>query len=122
MIALNRRILGAAFWLAVAVTLTFALLPHPPSVIPDASDKVQHALAFGVLSLLATGYYGLDRAVLIFISLAGLGGMIEVLQSIPALHRDAEWLDWATDCAAVLATLIACRVAAWVSSLAGDGP
>lgn len=87
----------------------------------DAGDKVQHVLAFGVLSLLAAGYYGLDRARLIFIILAALGGLIEVLQMIPALHRDAEWLDWAADCAAVLATLVVCRTAAWVYSRADDG-
>ena len=71
---MNRRTLGAAFWFAVAVTLTFALLPHPPSVMTNAGDKTQHMLAFAVLSLLAAGYYGLGRARLIFISLAGLGG------------------------------------------------
>lgn len=118
---MNRTILGSAFWLAAAVTLTFALLPHPPSVMGDAGDKVQHVLAFGVLSLLAAGYYGLDRARLIFISLAALGGLIEVLQMIPALHRDAEWLDWAADCAAVLTTLVACRATAWIYSRAGGG-
>lgn len=79
-------------------------------------------LAFGVLTLLASGYYGLGRTLLIFISLAGLGGLIEVLQMIPALHRDAEWLDWAADCATVLATLVVCRVAAWIYNLADDGP
>ena len=118
---MNRRTLGVAFWLAVAVTLTFALLPHPP-VMPNANDKVQHVLAFAVLSLLASGYYGLGRARLIFISLAGLGGLIEVLQMIPALQRDAEWLDWAADCAAILVTLAVCRVAAWIYNLTGDQP
>lgn len=118
---MNRKILGVAFWLAVAVTLTFALLPHPPSVAANAGDKVQHVLAFAVLSLLAVGYYGLGRAHLIFISLAGLGGLIEALQSIPALQRDAEWLDWAADCGAVLVTLAACRVGVWIASLADDG-
>ncbi len=121
MIALNRRTLGVALLLAVAVTLTFALLPHPP-VMPNANDKVQHVLAFAVLSLLASGYCGLGRARLIFISLAGLGGLIEVLQMIPALQRDAQWLDWAADCAAILVTLAVCRVAVWIYNLAGDRP
>lgn len=118
---MNRITLGAAFWLAVAVTLTFALLPHPPSVLAYAGDKAQHALAFGVLGLLAAGYFGLGRARLIFLCLAGLGGLIEALQSIPALQRDAEWLDWAVDCGAVLATLAVCRAGVWISSLADDG-
>lgn len=118
---MNRATLGVAFWLAVAVTVTFALLPHPP-VMPNANDKVQHVFAFAVLSLLASGYYGLGRAPLIFISLAGLGGLIEVLQMIPALQRDAEWLDWAADCAAILVTLAFCRVADWIYNLAGDRP
>lgn len=87
----------------------------------NADDKVQHVLAFAVLSLLAAGYFGLGRARLIFLCLAGLGGLIEALQSIPALQRDAEWLDWAVDCGAVLATLAACRAGVWISSLADDG-
>jgi len=31
-----------------------------------------------------------------------MGGMIEILQGLSG-YRDAEWLDWAADCAGVLA-------------------
>ena len=39
-------------------------------------------------------------------AMALLGGLIEVLQMLPALHRDAEVLDWVADCAASLAALV----------------
>lgn len=38
--------------------------------------------------------------------LAALGSVIEVLQMIPVLHRDAELGDWIADCVASLAVLL----------------
>ena len=39
--------------------------------------------------------------------LSFLGAMIEVTQSIPALHRDCDIMDWVIDTAAILVTLVA---------------
>jgi VanZ family protein len=83
-----------------------ALLPEPPTPLPfEAGDKVQHMLAFAVLSVLAAAFPR-GRLLELFAAMALLGGLIEVLQMIPALHRDAEVLDWAADCAASLAALV----------------
>jgi len=117
-----RRALGAALALAVIVTLVFALLPQPPSVLAEAGDKVRHMLAFAVLTLLAVGYFGVGHFARIFLALATFGGMIEVMQLAPSLQRSAEWFDWAADCCAVLSALLLCRVGALVAHLAGEGP
>ncbi|MGE3746065.1 MAG: hypothetical protein AB7G25_10240, partial [Sphingomonadaceae bacterium] len=37
--------------------------------------------------------------------LSFVGALIEVLQSIPALHRDCQIMDWVADTAAILITL-----------------
>ncbi|MCX7285126.1 MAG: teicoplanin resistance protein VanZ [Novosphingobium sp.] len=69
-------------------------------------DKVQHMLAFFTLTLLAgVGWprLGLVRAAL-WLSLVGAG--IEVVQAIPALHRDSDWRDWVADSLAIIAALV----------------
>ena len=103
-----------AFWLALAVTIVMALLPKPPALPMQATDKVQHMAAFAALtSLAALGFSGL-RLRVIFVWMAALGLAIEVLQMIPMLHRNAEASDWLADCAATAATLLLCRVVRWL--------
>ena len=82
-----------------------ALLPRPPSLPIEPGDKVQHMIAFFTLgSLAAAGWR--DRGLLaLFVRLAAFGAAIELFQAIPALHRDAEILDWAADMLATAAAL-----------------
>lgn len=90
------------FWAALAFTVVLATLPKPPEIIA-APDKVQHALAFFVLTALhklAYREFGFWKRVIV---MAILGGAIEVAQMVPAFHRDAEWMDWVADVAATLA-------------------
>lgn len=94
------------FWTALAFTVVMATMPQPPEVIV-APDKVQHALAFFVLTALhklAYREFGFWKRV---IAMAILGGAIEVAQMVPAFHRDAEWMDWAADVAAALVASLA---------------
>ena len=91
----------AVFWAALAFTVVMATLPHHPS-LATSSDKVNHVIAFFVLTALhklAYRDFGFWRRLLV---MAALGGLIELVQMVPALHRDAEWLDWAADVAAAL--------------------
>ena len=102
------------FWLALAVTIVMALLPNPPALPRQATDKVQHIAAFAALTFLAAlGFPGL-RLRVIFVVMAALGLAIEVLQMIPTLHRDAQASDWLADCAATAATLLLCGVLRWL--------
>ena len=102
------------FWLALAVTLVMALLPNPPALPRQATDKVQHVAAFAALTFLAAlGFQGL-RLRVIFVRMAALGLAIEVLQMIPILHRDAQAADWLADCAATAATLLLCVTLRWL--------
>ena len=82
-----------------------ALLPKPPEIPGEPGDKIQHMMAFFTLGTLAAAGWR-DRALLnLFGWLAGFGAAIEVFQMIPALHRDAELLDWIADMAAAALAL-----------------
>lgn len=109
-----QTMLRLAFWLALAVTLVMALLPNPPAM--RATDKVQHMAAFAALTFLAALGFPSLRLRVIFVCMAALGLAIEVLQMIPALHRDAQAADWLADCAATAATLLLCGALRWLLS------
>jgi hypothetical protein len=93
-----------AFWLCLAGAVTLALLPHPPD-LPELSDKAQHMLAFGTLALL--GAFAFPRFPRLHLAerLSFLGALVEVLQAIPALHRDCDIRDWIADTIAIVAVL-----------------
>ena len=74
-----------------------ALLPHPPEIPGEPGDKVQHMTAFFTLGALAAAGWRDRRLLVLFASLAGFGAAIEIFQAIPALHRDAQFLDWLAD-------------------------
>jgi VanZ family protein len=101
-----RRLLPYAFWSAMLFGFVMATLPKPPTLPGQPSDKVQHILAFLVLAALASLAYPRARPVTIGLGLAAYGALIEFTQMIPALHRDAELLDWVADVVAASFVLI----------------
>jgi hypothetical protein len=108
------RALAVLFWLALVVTLVMALLPRPPVAALGLNDKLQHMAAFAVLSLLAWLAFPRQRLRVLFLALAAIGGLIEILQMIPALHRDADVKDWIADCIAIAAVLGFCGSLRWI--------
>ena len=101
-----RRLLPLAFWSASLFAFVMAVLPKPPNLPGDPSDKVQHILAFTVLAALASAAYPRAHMLRIGLGLSAFGALIELVQSIPALHRDAELIDWVADTAAAFIVLI----------------
>ncbi|SEI97494.1 hypothetical protein SAMN05428950_101734 [Sphingomonas sp. OV641] len=88
-----------------AFVVTMALLPHPPKV-PIEGDKYQHMLAFGTLTILSVTAYPQGSLFRIGERLAFLGAMIEVVQSIPALNRTCDIMDWVADTAVIVTVLM----------------
>ena len=103
------------FWYWVPVGLYagaifyFSAQSHPEDQLPSflfkqISDKVLHAVAYGILSLLcdlafrrAAGPAAARQAVVLAIVTASLYGITdEVHQSFVPL-RDSSWLDWLAD-------------------------
>lgn len=117
--ARHRGKLILLFWLAVGFTLIMALLPKPPVLPGEPTDKIQHILAFitlTILSLIAAPWWrGVQRILL----LSSFGALIELLQAIPSLHRSSDSADWLADTVAVVITFgIATLLHRW---LVGEG-
>ena len=99
--------LRIAFLCALAFALFMALVPKPPHLpIDELGDKFEHSLAFLILTLLAAISYPSMPLPRVGERLSFLGAMIEVTQSIPALHRDCDILDWVVDTTVILVTLV----------------
>jgi hypothetical protein len=101
------------FWVAITITLAGAFAP--PSTVEQLVpwDKAGHFLAFYALTGLAVMGFPGRHVVLIAISLCAFGGLIEILQSMPFVHRDAEWGDWFADTAAIAAVLGPMMLVRW---------
>jgi hypothetical protein len=99
--------LRVAFLCALALALVMALVPKPPHLpIDELGDKFEHSLAFLTLTLLGAISYPKMPLPRVGERLSFLGAMIEVTQSIPALHRDCDIMDWVADTAMILVTLV----------------
>lgn len=100
-----------AFWLALIFAVVMALLPKPPEFAADKlGDKFHHILAFATLTALAIPAFPQVSQLRIAERLSFLGALIEVFQSIPAIHRDCDFKDWIADTLAILAVLTVVRV------------
>lgn len=104
----------AAFWLTVAAVFVAAVIPeqdHPPDLF--GWDKANHFAAFYVLSVLAAGAFPRRSLLVLGAAMSGFGALIELVQALPFVHRDADVLDWATDTVAVLAALCPVLLIRW---------
>lgn len=116
MLRTQRRIMAAAslarltFWSAIIFTLVMASLPKVPQLPGQPSDKVQHIVAFMVLTALATLAYPKARLTVLGMGLCCFGALIEFIQLIPWLHRDASLADWAVNTGATILILSIARM------------
>jgi len=108
------RLFRVAFWSAAAIALVAASLPQPPQLPGDPSDKVQHIVAFVCLAALGARAYPAVSALRLALGLSLFGALIEVVQLIPALHRDSDVLDWEADTLAAVTVLVAIHAWRWI--------
>jgi len=101
--------LRGLFWAVAIFAFVMAVLPHPPRLPGEPSDKIQHVVAFATLTLLGSFAYTATGPRKLLARLSLFGAVIEIVQMIPALHRDADVMDWAADTIAVLAVLALLR-------------
>jgi VanZ family protein len=97
------------FWVAGCFAFVMAILPHPPEVPGHPNDKVEHIVAFATLALLGSLAYPRALFVKLLVGLSLFGAFIEVVQAIPALHRDSDVVDWVADTVAVVVVLLLMR-------------
>jgi len=94
------------FWAAAAFTLVMAVVPQPPDLPGQPSDKVQHMIAFATLAALAGRAFAGASPAWILLGLSLFGAAIEAIQSIPALYRDSDPRDWIADTVAAAFVLL----------------
>ena len=107
---MNPRRWRLLFWGACVYALVMALLPHPPRLPGDPSDKIQHIIAFAVLAALGRLAYRQASVLLLLAGLSLFGAAIELLQTIPGLNRHGDPLDWLADTASAALILLAIRL------------
>ena len=91
------------FCVALLFAVTMATLPHPPRLFSDAmGDKLNHMMAFATLTALASVGWPTAPRWRVAERLSFLGALIEVVQALPALHRDCDIRDWIADTLAIL--------------------
>ena len=98
-----------------------AIIPHPPQLPGEPSDKIQHIMAFLVLG----GWRPSPtpcQALLLGVGLSLFGALIELVQYIPALHRDSDPVDWIADTIAAAVVLLMHRPAASQAQGGRRGP
>jgi VanZ family protein len=97
------------FWAAACFAFVMAVLPQPPEVPGEPNDKVQHIAAFATLAMLGSFAYPATALARLLAGLSLFGAFIEVVQAIPALHRDSDVVDWIADTLAVAVVLLIVR-------------
>jgi VanZ family protein len=104
------------FWVALIIAVVMAVLPEPPTLAIDSlGDKFEHMFAFSTLAALAAFGFPAANRWCIAERLSFLGALIEVTQSIPALHRDCDIRDWMADTVSiVLVTAIMGLLLPWL--------
>ena len=109
-----QRILICIFFGTLLFTLMMAWLPHPPMVPGNPNDKIQHMAAFAALTALGAFAFPTFPLLRLGERLSFLGAIIEVVQNLPALHRDCDIRDWLADTIAILIVLAFISIArAW---------
>jgi len=106
----DSRPLRFLFWAAASFAFVMAVVPDPPHIPGEPNDKVQHVVAFASLALLGSWAYTATKPLKLLAWLSLFGGVIEIVQAIPMLHRDSDVLDWIADSVAVAVMLLLVRV------------
>ena len=94
------------FWVSLIGAVTMAVLPDAPHLPFEFGDKIQHMLAFAALTFGASFAWPEAPRMRILERLSFVGALIEVVQSIPQLHRDCDIRDWIADTAAIAVMLL----------------
>jgi len=94
----------ALWWMAIAATIAVCLVRLPPMALPDNSDKVEHFLAYFILSGSAVQLFRQGRPLLwVGLGLVMMGIGIEFAQGALTRDRMADPMDALANTVGVLA-------------------
>lgn len=96
-------------WLAIVAALIVCLLPPQYVEVPNANDKMEHALGYVLLTLWFCGIYPRSQYWKIAVGYLIFGAVIEMLQSWMHLGRNGDINDMVADAAGIaVGVLLGC--------------
>ena len=104
--AFHRSAFWLGLWIAGWVLCVILSLIHAPSLATDVpeGDKVEHLLAYGLLSAWAVWIFASRRAQLVAaLALVGLGVAMEFAQGYLTTYRSMDWRDALADSVGIAA-------------------
>lgn len=90
---LARRLAGWASLLVASVIAILSILPGENLPEVHLSDKVEHAIAYGLLSACICFWLGRRRIVAGVLLTVGFGAVLEIVQALAGTGRTASLLD-----------------------------
>ncbi len=97
------RVAQSVFWGTLLFTFVCAEVPADHALQLFPWDKAEHFTAFYVLSTLAAAAFPRRSLIILGLWLSLFGVMIELVQALPFIHRDADIFDWVADAAGISA-------------------
>jgi len=101
------------FLAALIFTFYSAVIPPEHALHLTPWDKATHFIAFYVLTGLAVAACPRQNPVIIGAGLSAFGGLIEVVQGLPMVHRDQDFWDWVADTIAIASALAPLLLSWW---------
>ena len=114
-----RRLCQILFWAALIFTFVYAEMPRADAPQLMSSDKSDHVLAFYGLAILAAAAFPRSRLAILALLLSGFGAMIELVQALPIVNRDADFWDWVADTIGIASAFGPLILVRWLSWLCG---
>ena len=96
---------GLVLAIVAIILLGLAFLDKDFGLPLQDHDKQLHVAAFVAITVLAVWALQPKRPALLFVPLAGLGGLTELAQFAPGISRTPDWLDFGFNVIAIAATL-----------------
>ena len=90
---LARRLAGLASLLVAAAIAILSVLPGEDLPEVHLSDKVEHAIAYAVLSACTCFWLGRRRLIAGILVTVGYGALLEIVQALSGTGRTASFLD-----------------------------
>ena len=101
------------FLAALIFTFYSAVIPPAQAWQLTPWDKATHFIAFYVLTGLAVAAFPTQNPIIIGAWLSAFGGLIEVVQGLPMVHRDRDFWDWVADTIAISCALAPLLLSWW---------
>lgn len=108
------RLLAILLVLALAGVLVFS---HPSGNFPlQQYDKHLHLLAFTGFTIITVWALPKTGLIRLLIGLVVLSGLTELLQTLPMVRREADWMDFAFNAIAICITLAIVHGLRWIGA------